>query len=97
MAPASCNAMKGCAELPGVRQENGNYIARLDSRSGQSSRHGLNCLAVLGIAQAASVRGVDECGLIAVAAAGIQYQVVQKTALWIRVQLVRSMRQGLYR
>ena len=56
----------------------------------QASRHGLNRLAVLGIAQAASVRGVHECGLIAVASAGIQHQVVQKTALGSAYSSVRA-------
>jgi len=38
------------------------------------------------LAVAAAVGSVHECGLIAVAAAGFQYNIVKKMALGIRVQ-----------
>jgi len=69
-------------ELPAIRQEDGDAIARSNSGCGQSTRGTLDQLAVFCVADAAHrrARGIDDGCFLTVSAARVEHYIVHELA-----------------
>ena len=80
-------SVKCDAKFPGIGEEDGDDVARLDPVRDQATRNALNGLSVFGVRQTPATRGVNQCGFLRIAVAGVKYKVMQKEVVWIRIQL----------
>jgi len=74
------------AELPTVRQVNGNHFAGHQPGGNESPSNPLDQSRVLGVSDAAVARAVDDGGLVGVAGAGFEDDVVDEAALRVGVE-----------
>ena len=81
------DGMERDAELPGVRQEDGDDFAGLEAGGNQPVGDGFDGVSIFGIGQAAAAGSVDQRRLRRVAAAGVEHEIVQKKVVGLGVEL----------
>src|SRR5437764_15322160 len=79
--------MECTAKLPPVRQEDGDYFARLYASVDEATGKGFDRLAVLRESHPAAAGSVDQSRLRRVQPAGIEHKIVQKKVVRVSVEL----------
>ena len=78
--------VKRRAEFPGVREEDGDHVARLDAAGDHAAGRRFDDVSIFGVGQASSAGSIYHRGLGRIAAAGLKYKVMQKEIVGIGVE-----------
>ena len=78
--------MKGGAEFPGVAQEDGDDVSRLDARGNQSAPQIFDSFSILRKAEPSAAGVINDSSLLGIPAARVEYEAVKKQILWVGVE-----------